>query len=162
MNVSKIVKDAVGQVAPTVAGALGGPLAGRVVREVSQAVTGRPDAPDARLRAAVQDMGKAELDSLAALESEYTARLEIAAKDRADARARHKGALFPMVLAGVIIAGFFAVLGTLMFVAPPTGMREVLIALIGLLGGAVSSVTQFYFGSSQGSKDKTALMAGGK
>lgn len=86
MNIGKVVRDAVGQVAPGVGAALGGPVGGFVGRQVSQVLTGRPDASDEALRTAVADMTPEQVKALEALELQETERERIAAGDWADAR----------------------------------------------------------------------------
>jgi len=131
---------------------------GKIIREVSRQVLGREDAPEAVLADALRNPTPEAMQALRALEAEYTARLRVEAEDRADARRAAQGELFPVILASAIILGFFGVLAAMMFVEPPEGVREVLLTLTGLLGGAVSSVVAFYFGSSSGSKAKTAIL----
>ncbi len=63
-----------------------------------------------------------------------------------------------LVIAAVVVLGFFAVLFVLMAIALDPTTETVLKLLAGALVFAVSQVIQFYFGSSQSSKDKTAVM----
>lgn len=54
------------------------------------------------------------------------------------------------IMAVVFGAGFFAMLGFLLFVEIPEGNREVLITLLGAMGGSVATILSFYFGDSEG------------
>lgn len=58
-------------------------------------------------------------------------------------------------IAGLVIIGFFALLGILIFVKVPESNMQILNIVIGALIGSFTSITSFYFGSSKGSKDKT-------
>ena len=164
MNIGEMLQGALREVAPTVAGAVGGPLAGRVVREVSEALTGRPDAPEPVLREAVRDMGPAQLDAVRALEAEYTERLKIEAGDRASARERHAKVRdwTPAILAYAAYAGFALMLAGLFFVEPPAGNTRLLDTALGVLATLTIGGFAFYHGSSVGSKEKTAIMSGGR
>lgn len=71
---------------------------------------------------------------------------------------RHLGAV-QASLAAAIVAGFFGVIGLLIFHKGETGMRDALLILVGALGAAFGAVIQFYFGSSSGSAKKDQLLA---
>jgi hypothetical protein len=65
-------------------------------------------------------------------------------------------------LAAVIVVGFF-LLTVVMMVRPlPAGSTEAVFLLFGALSGAFGSVVAYFFGSSKGSSDKTALLAARK
>ena len=73
------------------------------------------------------------------------------------------------VLAFLFVAGFLGTLGALLFVLGFTDVSvadgpflTLLTAMTGLLGGQLNGVTEFYFGSSSGSKDKTAALSQSK
>lgn len=54
------------------------------------------------------------------------------------------------VIATVFGTGFFVILAFLMFVEVPEGNREVLMTLLGAMGGSVTTILAFYFGDSEG------------
>lgn len=59
----------------------------------------------------------------------------------------------------LICVMFMAAVVALFYVEPPAGAREPLFILIGALAAAFGSVVAFFFGTSAGSADKTALLA---
>jgi len=63
------------------------------------------------------------------------------------------------VLAWVIVTGFFALTGTLIFHAIPLGQNEVVFMLFGGLVSGFSTVLGYFFGSSRGSAIKSQLLA---
>ena len=63
------------------------------------------------------------------------------------------------VLAWTLIAGFFALLAVLMFRALPADSTGVVFMLFGALSAGFGQVTQYFFGSSKGSAEKTVLLA---
>jgi hypothetical protein len=87
---------------------------------------------------------------------------KIAADDRASARSREIQVRdkTPTVLACVVTIGFFGLLALVCFHEPPSGMKDILLAMIGTLGTAWVSVISYYFGSSSGSRAKDDTIAG--
>jgi len=92
---------------------------------------------------------------------------KIHAGDRASARAREMAVRdkVPGRLAFVAVAGFFGVLGLMIFVEIPAAAQDPLMIMLGILGAMVTGVINYYFGSSAGSADKNntikTLMGGG-
>lgn len=86
---------------------------------------------------------------------------QIAAADRANARAREVAVKdkIPAILAMGITAGFFTLLGLLIFHPVPPESKDVVIALAGVLGTMAVSINGYYFGSSSGSAAKTKILA---
>jgi hypothetical protein len=161
-------KGIVGTVAPALATALGGPLAGVAVRAIAEKVLGKPEASEAdvaaavagaspelllKLREADQAFARAMADAGIALEKLET-------EDRASARAMQTATRdwVPGVLAMVFVAGFFALLYALTRVHVPAENRDVLVAMVGTMGGAVMTILTFYFGSSKSSQQKDAVL----
>lgn len=167
-------KRVVGTVAPTLATALGGPLAGVAVKalagklldnadanetDVEKAVLGADSQTLLQLKQLDEDFKKSMLDSGIKLE-------EIAATDRASARQREvtiHDSWTPRVLAAIVIGGFlgcvYAVLtGKVQGITDPT-----VVGLIGTMVGYTSAkadqIVSYYFGSSSGSQAKDATLS---
>jgi hypothetical protein len=167
------IRGIVGAVAPTLATALGGPLAGMATRAIAQAVLGRDDASEKDLAQAISSAGPEQLAALRRADQEFTLRMReldidverIAAGDRDSARAREIGTgdrATPRVLAFVIVAGFLGMVGGVL-AGKVTGISDPTAAgMIGTLIGYVSAkadqVVAYYFGSSAGSARKTDLL----
>lgn len=62
------------------------------------------------------------------------------------------------ILALAVTAGFFTVLGILLFKDIPTTVKDLLLTLFGSLTTVLVQVYQFYFGSSKGSQEKTDVI----
>ncbi len=155
------VRDVVATVAPTVATALGGPLAGVAVGQISEALLGRRDASEADIRAAIRAATPDDLLKLKALEADFKLKMReagielerIAAADRDSARRRQveSGDATPSLLGICIVGGFFGVLTLVIFYDLPEGGGDVFKILLGSLGAMTMQVGNFFFGSSAGS-----------
>ena len=156
-------------VLPTIATALGGPLAGVAVNFVADKLGIEEKTIDA-VKAAISGATPEQFVQMKAIDadlSKYFAGLdikleEIAAADRGSARDREAktgDSATPRWLAFMITFGFFGVLGWLLVVGKPDTGGDALLDMLGALGGAWASVVAYYFGSTKGSADKTAMLA---
>ena len=64
----------------------------------------------------------------------------------------------PPLLALTVSVGFFGLLYLLIFRTVPEGSQQVLYAMVGVLGAAWTAIVNYYFGSSQGTADKTEAL----
>jgi hypothetical protein len=161
--------DWLAKVLPTIATAFGGPLAGvaasfvadklglseKTAEAVQAAITGATPEQFAQLRQIDADLQKFFVSQGIKLE-------EIASADRANARDREAktgDTLTPRLLALGVTVGFFGVLGYLMASGKPASGGDALLVMLGALGGAWASIVAYYFGSSAGSAEKSALLA---
>ena len=156
-------------VAPSIASAVGGPLAGMATRAISEALLGKPDGTEQELENAVASATPEQLLALKKAEQEFAVKMReldidlerISNEDRDSARNREVSLRdwTPRVLAGLITVGYFGVLfWMLRFGLPNTGSSEALLVMLGALGTAWGGVVAYYFGSSAGSKEKTEAM----
>jgi membrane-bound ClpP family serine protease len=152
------------QLAPTVATALGGPLAGMAVEAVGKALGIAP--ADAQK---ILDSGKMTSDQLAQLkQAEIVLQTQaqelgldfekLAVQDRASARTMQSEtrSWIPGILALVVTIGFFGILIGLMSGKVVAG-AEIEI-MLGSLGTAWTGIVGFYFGSSASSQKKDELI----
>ena len=157
-------------VAPTVATALGGPLAGTATSMLLARLGGDVKDPKA-VEAALAAGDPATMLALKKLEDDFRAhmadlgvdvmRLEYA--DTADARAREAAVrdYTPRILAAVVVTLTFGLEGALiMGWHGPTGIPgEVLGRILGTLDSALILVLGYYFGSSAGAHDSAKALA---
>jgi hypothetical protein len=151
-------------IAPTIASALGGPLAGLAVEAVSKAIGVDPNQ--------VQDTinsGKLTADQIASIQAaEVQLKLkaqemglnfeELAVQDRKSAREMQTTtrSWIPPLLAIIITVGFFGILVGMM--SGKVTSSDALMLLLGSLGTAWTGVISFYFGSSASSQNKDQLL----
>ena len=158
-----------GQVAPTIATALGGPLAGVAVKTLSNALFGHEDASEEQISEAMAAATPDQLAAIKKIDADFKVQMKsldidlerIAAGDRDSARQMQVANKdwVPKALAVFITFGFFGVLVWMLIFGLPKSGVEALLMMIGSLGTAFGGVVQFYFGSSAGSKEKNNLLA---
>jgi hypothetical protein len=154
------------QIAPTVATALGGPLAGMAVSAISKAIGVDEDK--------VQDMissNKLTADQVAQLklaEIELAKQAQelglnfekLAVDDRKSAREMQATtrSMMPPLLASAVTVGFFGIV-VMMFFNQVDSNNPAILMMLGSLGTAWTGIIAYYFGSSAGSQAKTEMMA---
>ena len=155
------------QVAPTIATALGGPLAGMAVSAISKALgVDEKDVGDLinnnKLTAdqiAQVKLAEIELQKQA---QELGLNFEkLAVDDRKSAREMQAAtrSIVPPALAACVTVGFFAILGGMMFGKMSVADNTALTMMLGSLGTAWTGIIAYYFGSSAGSQAKTDLLS---
>jgi hypothetical protein len=163
------ILEILGAVAPTIATALGGPLAGVATRTIADKLMGKPGASQEEVEQAILGASGADLVRMKEIEAEFAAQMkeadielaQIDAGDRDSARDRQVKMRdwTPTLLGLVIIAGFFGVLAAIFLYGLPETGREVLLAMVGALAGMTSQISNYFFGSSAGSKEKQEIIA---
>lgn len=166
-------KSIVAAVAPTIATALGGPLAGLGVKALSEALLGHEKGTEDDIARALGAASGSDLVRLREIDAQFAAQMKaldvdlerIAAGDRDSARSREVrsgDAWTPRLIGGMALGGFlWAVYWVLS--GQVSGMTDpTTVALVGTLVGYVSAkadqVVSYYFGSSAGSARKTEAM----
>ncbi len=154
---------------PTLATALGGPLAGAAASFVADKLGLSEKTVDA-VKAAISGASPEQLIQMKQIDADlqkFFAGLDIdleriAAADRASARDRESktgDSWTPRALALFITLGFFGVLGFLLVKGKPEAGGDALLVMLGSLGASWTAIIAYYFGSTKGSADKTALLA---
>ena len=152
-------------IAPTLATAVAGPLGGAAVTALANKL-GVSDSVDAVAKAISGDPAAAQ--KIAELELEYA---KLNTQDRDSARKAYAAIatsenatkldkLVVPVLALGVVGLAFLLIGVLMFVDTPNDQQQLVIFALGFITSAAGQVLSFYFGSSQGSRDKTEDMKG--
>ncbi|MDF1627047.1 MAG: hypothetical protein P1U84_12255 [Parvibaculaceae bacterium] len=161
-------KEIVSTVAPGIATALGGPLAGVAVRGIAGALLGDEDASEDAVAQAVLAASPEDLRKLKQAELTFAAKMKeleidlerLHAGDRASARDRQikTGDKVPGVIAACVLVGFFGILSALVFVDIPERSMQPLLMMLSALATSVGALMQFYFGSSAGSAAKNRMI----
>ena len=151
-------------VAPTIATALGGPLAGMAVSAVAKAIGCEPDEVQGIIssnKLTAEQVASIQLAELELKKQAQSMNLDFAklvAEDKKSARDMQIAtkSWIPPVLAMSVTIGFFGILAGLMYGqiqhAPQIDI------MLGALGTAWTGIISFYFGSSAGSQAKDQLL----
>ncbi len=166
-------KETVRSVAPTIARALGGPLAGQAVAALGNALLGKPDATEDEVAAAVKAATPEQLLALKQEDHRFAEQMrkldidleKIHAGDRDSARRRQAatGDKTPQVLAYLYTAGFFVLLAFLAWAAArgleiPATIQRTLDTTLGVMFAMMLASKDYFFGSSSGSRRKDELI----
>ena len=151
-------------IAPTIATAMGGPLAGMAVEAISKAIGVDPTEVQNTINS-----GKMTSDQIASLQQAELALkaraqelgldfAKLAVDDRKSARELQATtrSYIPPALAILVTVGFFGILIGMMMETFKTS--EALMLMLGSLGTAWTGIIAFYFGSSAGSQAKDDLL----
>ena len=160
-------KSTLATVAPAIATALGGPLAGVAVSMAGKALGLGDGATESDVEAAVLSGNPDVLVRLREVNTQFERDMKaldidlerIHAGDRLSARdlAKTKGTIVQTALA-VLFCSVFAVLMGQIFTGQEvvhSSMRDIANFLLGTLTGILMQQMNFWFGSSSGSKEKT-------
>ena len=154
------------QIAPTIATALGGPLAGMAVSAISKAI-GVDEAKVGDLisnnkltadQIAQVKLAEIELQKQAQELGLNFEKLEV--EDRKSARDMQSAtrSMMPPLLAGAVTIGFFSIM-VMMFFNKIDSANPAILMMLGSLGTAWTGIIAYYFGSSAGSQAKTDLLS---
>tara|TARA_R110000868_G_scaffold42836_2_gene144499 strand:+ start:1202 stop:1723 length:522 start_codon:yes stop_codon:yes gene_type:complete len=169
MDLLKQFGPLLGQLAPSIATALGGPLAGVAVKTLSNALFGHEDGTEEQISEAMASATPDQLAAIKKIDADFKVQMKsldidlerIAAGDRDSARKMQSETKdwVPKVLAVVITLGFFGILIWMLLKGMPQTGTEALLMMLGALGTAWTGVVNFYYGSSAGSKAKNDILA---
>jgi hypothetical protein len=152
------------QIAPSIATALGGPLAGLAITAISKALG--IDEKDVQKTIETGKLSAEQMMSLKQAEIELQAKAQelglnfetLATQDRKSARDMQIStkSIIPAVLAIGVTIGFFAILVGLM--TDNVTKSDALLLMLGSLGTAWTAIVSFYFGSSANSEKQTEML----
>lgn len=148
-------------VAPVLATAVAGPAGGAAVgwiasklgiddatvEGVTQALTGNPELT---MKLKELDLEYAKLE----VQDRDSARQAYAAVATSENATQLDKVVVPLLALGVVGLAF-TLIAILMFVNTPQDQQQIIIFALGFITSAAGQVLSFYFGSSQGSKEKT-------
>ena len=153
------------QIAPTIASALGGPLAGLAVTALSKALNVLPHEVNDIITTGKLSADQLAQVKIAEIELQKQAEqlglnfTELEVRDKESARNMQVAtqSKIPAILAGITTIGFFGIL-ILLFFNKVDPANNALMIMLGSLGTAWTGVIGFYFGSSNGSQAKDQML----
>lgn len=150
-------KSVVRTVAPGIATALGGPLAGMAVKALGDAI-GLDAATEETIAAAIKGATPGDLLKVKQAEQEFQVKMraldidlvKIAAGDRDSARQRESAVKdeTPKILAAVVVVVWCLIQWHLINNSVPDDMRELVMRVLGTLDASLMMVLAYYFGAS--------------
>ena len=163
MDILKTFGPLIGSIAPTIATALGGPVAGMAVKALSGALLGHEDGTEDDIKAALANPTADQLAALKKIDADFKVQMKsldidlerIAASDRDSARnmAIMTHDWTPRVLAVVVVVAWGIVQWYLLHNVIDASMRELVARVLGTLDGALMLVLSYYFGSAHKHSD---------
>ena len=168
MDLLKTFGPLLGSVAPSIATALGGPLAGMATKALSQALLGNEDGSEDDLQTALRAASPEQLAAVKKIDADFKVQMKsldidlaaLAVDDRKSARDMQKEVKdwIPRALAISVTLGYFGILAYVLVIGLPMNGSEVLLMLLGTLSAGWTGIMAFYFGSSSGSQKKDAMI----
>jgi len=172
MDILKDFGPLICSVAPTIATALGGPVAGMAVKALSGALFGHENGTEEDIQVALANPTGEQLATLKKIDADFKVQMKsldidlerIAAGDRASARDMQKETKdwIPRALAIGVTVGFFSIMIYMLIYGLPTSGNEAILLLLGALQTAWGGIIAFYFGSSSGSQKKDTMIYNSK
>jgi hypothetical protein len=153
------------QIAPTIATAMGGPLAGMAVSAISKAI-GVDESKVGDLisnnKLTADQIAQVKLAEIELQKQAQDLGLnfeELAVDDRKSAREMQVAtrSWVPPLLAASVTVGFFSILG-MMLIGKVDSNNPAILMMLGSLGTAWTGIIAYYFGSSAGSQAKTEML----
>ena len=169
MNWKSIVKN----VAPVLGTALGGPFGGMATKAIANAVIGETELTGPDLEAELESVITGDRDALLKikeLDKQFDRDMKqldvdilaIEAEDRASARQlAEKTSLKPQIILASVYVLAFAVILVIVFTGQielSDQQSDMANILIGILSAGLLQIMNFFYGSSSGSKEKTAKL----
>ncbi len=161
-------KSLIGTLAPTIATALGGPLAGLAIKTLSGAILNKEDGTEDEISIALAGAGAETLAKVREADQSFKLAMknldvkleDLTIKDRASARDRQIALKdrVPEYLAYLLSAGFFGSLFALFKYTIPEANKDIIILLVGSLGTVWVGSMKFFHGTSSSSAKKDIMM----
>ena len=168
MDLLKQFGPLLSSVAPSIATALGGPLAGLGVKALSKALLGAEDFSEEAVMDAMATASPEQLAAVKKIDADFKVQMKsldidlerIAVDDRKSARTMQTETKdwIPRALAISVTLGYFGIIAYVLVSGLPMNGSEVLLMLLGTLSAGWTGVMAFYFGSSSGSQKKDAMI----
>jgi hypothetical protein len=162
-------KNILKKVVPTLGAALGGPLAGVALAALGETLLGKSTATEKEIEEALSVTSPETLIKLRELDQAFAAKMKsldidvykLEVEDRASARGLYAVNYWPqIILSGAFMFGYFTTLILLLLgeVKIEPEWKDVLMIIIGVITANIPTIMQFWFGSSFGSREKTAAL----
>jgi len=155
-------KETLASIAPTLATAFGGPLAGAATKFLAGKFLGDENASLADVENFISTASPDQLLKIKEADNEFKIAMakigvdvfKIEADDKKDARLNHKHSYMPATLSIALSAIVMGILYMLFYSEPPEGSRDVLFMLLGVVIKEWGGSMQYWFGTTRSSANK--------
>tara|TARA_Y100000310_G_scaffold45158_1_gene42126 strand:+ start:912 stop:1400 length:489 start_codon:yes stop_codon:yes gene_type:complete len=155
-------KSILSSIAPTIATALGGPVAGTATKFLAAKFLNDEDAPTSEVESFVLGANPDQLLAIKNADNEFKLQMEkagidvfkITADDKKNARFEHKHSIMPAILSVGLTLAVGAIIYLLFYLSPPEGSRDVLFMVLGVVIKEWGGSMQFWFGTTRSSANK--------
>ncbi|MCK4786282.1 MAG: hypothetical protein KAV87_21170 [Desulfobacteraceae bacterium] len=159
-------KDTLAAIAPTLATALGGPLAGAATKFLASELLGNENSSIEDIELAITGASPEQLVNIKELDSQFKLGMkkldidvfELEVADKGDAREHNRSSNMPAVLSVALTIFIVGIVCALFYTEPPQGAREVLFMLLGVVIKEWSNSMHYWYGTTRSSQDKTRLL----
>ncbi|MCY7295110.1 hypothetical protein [Alteromonas sp. a30] len=160
-------KSTLSAIAPTLATALGGPLAGGAVKFLAANLLGDEEASSQRVEDFILSANPEQLADIKRLDHQFKLDMEklgvdvfsLEVKDRDSARKHHKSHWMPSVICLLLTIFVAAAAWALMKVQIPQENASILYMLFGQVVTAWGTSIAYWVGTTKSSSDKTQMMS---
>jgi hypothetical protein len=154
------------QIAPTIATAMGGPLAGMAVSAISKAIGVEPEKVGDMIsnnKLTAEQIAQVKIAEIELQKQAQELGLnfeKLSVEDRKSAREMQAAtrSIVPPALAAIVTVGFFGIM-VMMLLGQVDSNNPAILMMLGSLGTAWTGIIAYYFGSSAGSQAKTDLLS---
>jgi hypothetical protein len=159
-------KKTLSAIAPTLATALGGPIAGTAAKFISDKFLGGESVSETDIEQFVLNANPEQLSEIKKADHEFKLQMEklgvdvfaLEVKDKESAREHNKQSSMPAVLSVSLTVVIGLLLYALFYIEPPQGAKEPLLIVLGMVVKEWSNAMHFWFGTTRSSQDKTKLI----
>ena len=159
-------KSTLSAIAPTIATALGGPLAGAATKFLASELLGDESASIESIEGAILNASPEQLASIKKLDNDFKIKMKeldvdifnLEVQDRDSARANHKDSNTPAVLVYMLTALIAVVVYFLFTDVVPESNENTLYMLLGSLTTAWLQSVSYWTGTTRSSSDKNKLI----
>ena len=160
-------KKTLNSVAPTLAAALGGPVAGAATKFLADKLLGGESASLKDVENAIIGASPKTLSSLKEIDNQFKIEMEklgvdvfkLEVDDKKNARDNNKNSIMPAILSVSLTLIIGVLLYALFYIEPPEGAREPLLIVLGMVVKEWSNSMHYWFGTTRSSADKTRLLS---
>jgi Fe2+ transport system protein B len=146
--------------APTIGNAVGGPMGGMALKMVASKL-GVPEASIEKVEQILEDEPE-KVSLVKEAEKEFADKIreleinlesfKVETEDRQDARLTFSNDITSKIFAIISLVGFIGYIFMVTLMPPDSNDNAIINLIIGYLGGLVSGISAFFFGSNQNSK----------